>query len=548
MNAAPRAGRVRVLGERVVARIAAGEAIGRPRNAVKELLDNALDSGASHIQIEIAAGGYDLVAVHDNGSGVLAVDAGLLFTRHATSKLTEADDLLGLTTLGFRGEALASLAAVAETCVRTRSREEVAGTRVGASYGAREVPAPIGRQPGTSVEVWNLFQRHPVRRGAAEPAAEAAAIRRLVAHMALARSDVAFELRVDGRTALHSEVGTLRDVFARVYGDVGHMLDIGPISDSLAVVEGLASGPRAHRGRRDELVLVVNGRLCDVSDVRAAIERAYADVLPKRRYPVAVLRLIVPTMRVDANVHPAKEQVVLRDGRLIAELVERELRALLGRSAYYVSDRRRLALQAADLPALRAAERGDDYVAGGWGAREVAAGTLPRLRLVGQTDDTLIICESELGTLLIDQHRAHERVIFDRLVVGESVAADPPVELCVHPLDAARLRDHADELSGAGWRINIDGDRIVVRAAPIDVEPDDLMAIFYRLTIEDAGTILAEAACHAAIRKRRPLTPAAAFELLEALTACANPVTCPHGQPIVVRLDRGFLERQFEWR
>jgi DNA mismatch repair protein MutL len=473
--------------------------------------------------------------------------------RHATSKLADAEDLLGVGTLGFRGEALASLATVAETQLRTRQRNAAAGTRVVAAFGARQTPQPIGRQPGTSVEVRDLFRRLPVRRAAAEPSAEAAAIRRLVGHLALSRPEIAFELRVDGRLALRcGGLGAnLRDVFEATHGyaAAAQMLDFGPLHDELGRVSGLVSGPGAHRGRRDELVIIVNGRLCAALEIQAAIERAYAQTLPKRRYPLVVLRLDVPPGRVDANVHPPTERVALRDGALLAETLERELRALLGRTTYRVSERRRLAMQAADLPGLRAAEHAASYVGSeSWRQREIAAGALPRLRVVGQIEDTLIVCESELGTLLVDQHRAHERVIYDRLISGESTPIDPPESVALETLELARLHDQLHELSAAGWRIDTRLAGVSVTAVPADLLPADLPAILARAQLEDAGTLLAEAACHAAIRKRRPLQPAAAVELLTALTNCANPVSCPHGQPIVVRLDRAFLERQFEWR
>ena len=283
-------------------------------------------------------------------------------------------------------------------------------------------------------------------------------------------------------------------------------------------------------------------------DLQAAIERAYAQTLPRRRYPLVVLHISVPPGRVDANVHPSKERVALRDGALWAETLERELRALLGRTTYRVSERRRLALEAADLPGLRAAERGDVRRGHGWGLHEIAVGTLPRLRVVGQIEDTLIVCESDLGTLLVDQHRAHERVIFERLMAGETVEVDPPATLALSAIDLARVYERFDELTAGGWRITRRDNAVDVRGVPPEFAPDDLPAILSRAELENTGTLLAEAACHAAIRKRRPITPAAALELLSALTGCANPVTCPHGQPIVVRLDRAFLERQFEWR
>jgi DNA mismatch repair protein MutL len=543
---------IQVLPAAVVAKIAAGEVIGRPSAAVKELLDNALDSGAAHIDVEIVSGGYDLIAVHDDGCGIPAADAALVFTRHATSKLAGPDDLAGIATLGFRGEALASLAAVAEVRVRTRQPGAPAGTSIHVAPDGELDIRPVARQPGTSVEAWGLFHRYPVRRNAADPIAETAAIRRLVGQLALIHTGVEFTLLADERPLLRTAGRSARVVFGQVHGDdaLSHLLDFGPLEAAGATIAGLVSGPGAHRGRRDELVLGVNGRLCGVAELLAAVERAYADVLPRRRYPYAVLRVELPPERVDANVHPAKERVTLRDTRRLAEALERELRALLGRTTYRISERRRLALEAADLPGLRAAERGAGYATGpGWGGRDVEAGSLPRLRVVGQIEDTLIVCESELGTLLVDQHRAHERVIYERLLTSESVTHDPPWIVRLSPSAATRLADHYDELAATGWRVDLhDAERALVHAAPPDFTPGDLEAVVSRFMLEDSATILAAAACHAAIRKRRPLTPEAAVELLEALTATPMPATCPHGQPIVIRLDHDFLERQFGWR
>jgi DNA mismatch repair protein MutL len=541
---------IQVLAPDLVARIAAGEVITRPRAAVRELVDNALDAGATRIEVEIESGGYNLIAVHDDGIGISSADASLIFTRHATSKLRALDGLASICTLGFRGEALASLASVADVEIRTRGVGEVIGARIVSTHGDCAV-TPLVRQAGTSIEARRLFSRYPVRRGAAEPASEARAIRRVITHLALVRPEVGFTLRTDGRLTLISTGGTLRDAFAEVVGSdaLPHLLDIDCLPCESVRVRGVSSGPAVHRSSREGIVLAINGRLCDVPEIRKGIERAYVDILPRQRFPHAILSLDIPPAQVDVNVHPAKERVIVHGGREIAQGLERELRTTLGKTTHLVTAKRSLALRAADLPGLRAGEQGDAYDASGWGGRVVAAGSLPELRVVGQIEDTLIVCETDLGTLLIDQHRAHERVIFERLLSDQSIMLPDAVLLAIPARVWATLDARSDDLRGAGWQWSEFGaDQILVSACPDGLAPDDLIPIAERFAAETAHSILAAAACHAAIRKRRPLTPETALALLRHLTQTSTPTTCPHGQPIVINLSHSFLEQQFGWR
>jgi DNA mismatch repair protein MutL len=542
---------IQVLPDPVVARIAAGEVITRPRAAVKELVENAIDAGSTRIDIAIRAGGYDLIAVHDDGCGIRSTDAPLVFTRHATSKLTQLDGLETIATLGFRGEALASMAAVGDATIRTRRASEPVGTAITSTCDGAGVVRAVARQPGTSVELRDLFLRFPVRRGSGDPAAEGKAIRRLVGHFALAQPEIGFTLRSEERLALETPGSELRSAFGALngYEALAHMLDLGPLRLADARIHGIVSAPSTHRGNRDGIVIAVNGRLCVVQELQRAVERAYAEVLPRHRYPHVALLVDVPANLVDVNVHPSKERVVLRQGRELAALLEAELRARLGRTAHLVGEKRSLALQVGDLPGLRAGEQGIAYAASGWGGRMVEAGSLPRLRIAGHVDDTLIVCECELGTLLVDQHRAHERVIYERLLAGEIVELEEPLPLTLTPGVMHLLDGHAEDLQRSGWSWSeLGGLQIAVRACPAGISADDLIAIVERFARESEPSILAAAACHAAIRKRRPISPDGAAELLQALTMTSTPTTCPHGQPIVVNLDRTFLERQFGWR
>ncbi|MCO5177029.1 MAG: DNA mismatch repair endonuclease MutL [Thermomicrobiales bacterium] len=537
---------IRVLPPALVQRIAAGEVITQPRAAVRELIDNALDADSTRVEIEIVSGGYDLIVVHDNGHGIAAEDGDLLFARHATSKLASADGLDAVRTLGFRGEALASLAAVGDVEVSTRHADEQVGFRL-TSGGAL---SPLARQTGTTVTVRQLFSRYPVRREAATPVTEARAIRRLITQLALIRPKVSWVLRVDGRMVLLTTGGGLRNVLMTLEGDKArHLLDLGPLDVDGVRIQGLADGPNPTSGRSDGILLSVNGRLCDVPELRRAIARAYAEVLPRQRTPRVILTIEVDPARVDANVHPAKERVAIHDVAAITGPLFGELRAMLGRTAHSVSGQRSLALDLGRLTSSGMAEDRGHYAANGWQTRNIPAGSLPALRVVGQIADTLIVCESEIGTLLIDQHRAHERVIYERLMAGESVEADEPVRIAIPPRFVSALEACTADALLSGWRWTEFGlDDVLVTAAPVDMEPADLPDVLAQLSAEPKHDIAAAAACHAALRKRRPLSPTTAVALIEALTQTRTPATCPHGQPIVLNLDHDFLERQFGWR
>ena len=470
----------------------------------------------------------------------------LVLTRHATSKLDGNGALDGITTLGFRGEALASLAAVAQVEIRSRHCDESTGARI-----TNANVEWIARQPGTSVEARSLFATSPVRRRSAEPTSEARAIRRFVAAAAVAWPQIGFTLRSEGRVTIQTTGGTLESAMLAIYGDDATLglLDVGPITGTWYDVRGLVSGPGASRGNRDGIVLTVNGRLCTAPELQRAVERAYAEVLPRQRFPYATLAITTDLGRVDVNVHPAKERVVILGAREIADRLDQELHTILSRTAHRVAEKRSLALQLGKLPGLQAAESSPTYAAQSWTDHLIEAGSLPRLRLVGHVEDTLIVCESDAGTLLIDQHRAHERVIFERLIASAPQPLDTPVPitLTIEQLDLLDLQ--RDGLHATGWRLTDLGHASYqIDATPPDLSPDDLPHVLSRFAAEDTHSILAASACHAAIRKRRPLTPTAAIELLTALTQTSTPTTCPHGQPIVIALDRTFLEQQFGWR
>ncbi|RIK39556.1 MAG: DNA mismatch repair endonuclease MutL [Chloroflexi bacterium] len=542
---------IRVLPPTVAARIAAGEVITRPLSVVRELVDNALDAGARHIDIELSQGGYDLIAVHDDGGGICSADCQLLGIRHATSKLP-LDAVLEISTLGFRGEALASIFAVADVEIRTRVSDEALGTRVTREAEMPIQRAPIARRTGTSVEVKRLFRRMPVRRNSADPASEQRLILRWVTTCALVNPAVGFTLRNDDRVLFSSRPAAFQEALENAWGAsvAQRLLPFGPLLCGDVQFDGVISGPSTHRSRRDQVVVSVNGRMCSVPELSQALERVWREHLPRGRYPYLVLRICAPPAAIDVNIHPSKDVVAMSAVSGLAALVERELHAVLGRALYQPADTVRLVLRDSSLDGHSASEATAGYETGtGWGQRIVEAGSLPRLRIVGQVDDTLIVCETANGALLIDQHRAHERVIFERLRDRSQQRFAPPIPLHLSGHALRLVEERNDELNDAGWIIELcPPHSAILHACPVGFEPGDLIGILEHAGTESNAPFLAAVACHNAIRKRQPLTVDAAEALLAALTLTTNPTTCPHGQPIILQLDHRFLERQFVWR
>ena len=554
---------IRVLAPDVAERIAAGEVIDRPAAVVRELVENALDAGGREVTVELRGGGLELIRVSDDGCGMPADELELAFRRHATSKIEAFDDLLRLGTLGFRGEALPSVAAVAEVSVLSRLAEEEMGASLTVRGGEVVRRGRAARQPGTTVAVRQLFQNVPARlkflpAGRAESLLVAALVRRY----ALAHPEVRFALLLDGRPSFRSGgLGTVEAAIADVYGPVvaETMLRL-EASDGGARVEGWLSGRTVTRPGRGQVTLVVNGRLAASRGLVAALEAAYRPLLPRGRHPIALVRIEVPPSELDANVHPAKSEVRLAREGEVAEALARSVRETLGRAPARPSLDEEFALgprqQPLPTPRRRVfAERGVGY------GDEAPAGPLAGGRVVAQVGGTLIVVDGPRGVLLVDQHRAHERVIYQRLRertgprAGEGQSLLEPVVLELSAVQAARLEARLPFLEALGFSCQRFGDReYLVRAVPALPEAEELASGLGALLEEAAGEgedwrdrLMTALACRAALRRGRPLAEAEMGELVRQLAATDAPATCPHGSPIILALSAAFLERQFGW-
>ena len=469
---------IKVLDPKVVSRIAAGEVVEKPASVVKELVENSLDAGSSQISIEVRGGGISLIRVTDNGAGIPPGEVGLAFDRYATSKISSLEDLESILSLGFRGEALPSIAAVAQVDIVTCASGEPAGTYLSLIGGTIVGRGSLGRARGTAVTVRNLFRQVPARlKFLKSVATENGHIANVVSQYALAFPEVKFSLSIDGRAALRTPgSGRLIDSIVEVYGAevAGHMIEIGgEAKASSPQVVGMVGSPKVSRSGRGQLSFFVNRRWVNSRLLARAVEEAYHGLLMSGKHPVAVINIWLPTQEVDVNIHPTKSEVKFRNEHLVFSAVHRAVRQALVEKmpvprieevavAYESPSRQVFPPPAQVRPASPAP----------W-APEVPTSPLPVLRVLGQLDNSYIIAEGPDGLYLIDQHAAHERVLFDNIEHQRSQREIEiqgllePMTLEVSPRQGEVLRSHYDDLAEFGFAIEPFGDRtFLVRAVP----------------------------------------------------------------------------------
>ncbi|HJX12696.1 MAG TPA: DNA mismatch repair endonuclease MutL, partial [Dehalococcoidales bacterium] len=552
-----------------VAQIAAGEVVERPASVVKELVENALDAGATRISVEVKGGGVDLIRVTDNGSGIPSDQVALAFERHATSKINSPRDLHNINSLGFRGEALPSIAAVAGVEVVTGADGEAAGTYISLEGGDVISQKKQSRTRGTTVTVRQLFKRVPARLKFLKSAAtENGRIAEVVSQYALACPGVAFTLTADDREKLRSTGrGRLLDSIIDVYGAAlaDRMLPVtgGPDGnvDPDIRVTGMVGSPELGRAGRGNLSFFVNRRWVSSRLLAYAVEEAYRGLLMTGKHPVAVLNIDLPPGEVDVNIHPAKSEVKFRNDGDVFRAVQRAVRRALVAQAPVP----RIEEVAA---AYRApAARGETL----WPVepRESPApppepppallSTLPVLRVVGQVMNAYIVAEGPDGLYVIDQHAAHERIRFERVreqrerQKPEVQGLLEPATYEVTPRQDAVMRDGIDTLAGFGFALEPFGERAyLVRAVPAMVGSDwssMLPELLDGLAGEERSRweerIVASIACHGAVRSGQALSHDEMRALVRDLEKCASPHTCPHGRPTIIRLSSTQLEREF---
>ncbi len=550
----------------VASRIAAGEVVERPSSVVKELVENSLDAGASKIDIECRRGGIDLICVADNGSGIPASQVELAFQRYATSKIDSIDDLVNVRSLGFRGEALPSIAAVADVEVSTRAAGEELGNYVYLHGGTVAQSEGRPRAIGTTIAVRRLFRHFPARlKFLKSEGTENGHSALVVSQYALAFPLVSFSLLLEDRLALRSPgSGDARDVVAQLYGSelARAMVPVELSADSL-VITGLVAPASLSRAGRGHQSTFVNHRWVRSPLLQRAIDDAYRGLLPEGRHAIAVLDIQLPADRVDVNVHPSKAQVKFADEQLLFRHVRDAVSAALGKTRI-ASEAQHLATPgtAARQTAWSVSEQEPLGSSFGTFSMAPSAGStsLPPLRILGQILTTYIVAEGPDGMYVIDQHAAHERVVYDRLLKQHGAHSPEiqgllePLTIELSPAEDAALSGLMDELATLGFALEPFGARThLLRSIPASLADSDVAATL-RGILQDMSQggqgesfeRLAESiACHASVRAGQQLTPEEMRQLVRQLEECAQPRTCPHGRPTIVHFSVPQLEKLF---
>lgn len=580
---------IHVLPPDVAAKIAAGEVIERPVSVAKELMENAIDAGADDIRLETAQGGRRLIRVSDNGCGIASAEVELAFARHATSKLDSAEDLYRLRTLGFRGEALASIAAVSRLTLSTRTADEEVGTVIRIEGGTIISREGQGRPAGTVVQVENLFFNTPARlKFLRSDPTEAGHIARLVSSYSLAYPEKRFSLQHNDRLILRTTgSGSLYEAIVAIHGlDVAEQVLELPRpegAERLVQVWGYIGPPALHRADRQELVFFVNRRWIQDNALAYAVTEAYRTLLPTGRHPLVVLNIALPPEEVDVNIHPTKREVRFRQAREVFSAVQKVVRTTLmaqrpvpviisaipsapgwGQRSPF-PERRPLSAEQARL-ALEAQRTGETpllqrEMGGLTTTQPQPAQRLPMLRVLGQVAQTYIIAEGPGGMYLMDQHAAHERIRYEELVVQRGQGGvvsqellDPtPVELS--PQQATLLEAHLEALDAYGFEIvPFGGTTFLVKRVPASLTGQEVLAAIMEM-VEAAqsggagysweeGTLIT-LSCHTAVRAGQTLSLEEMRDLVRQLERATLPHSCPHGRPTMVHLSQAQLAKEF---
>ncbi|TET18329.1 MAG: DNA mismatch repair endonuclease MutL [Dehalococcoidia bacterium] len=563
---------IRVLDQEIVSRIAAGEVVERPASVVKELVENSLDAGASQISIEVRGGGVSLIRVMDNGAGIPSGEAELAFDRYATSKIGSLDDLESILSLGFRGEALPSIAAVAQVDIVTRAADEPVGTYLSLRDGAVVNRESQGRSQGTTVTVKNLFRKVPARlKFLKSLATENSHIANIVSRYALAFPEVKFALFIDGRATLRTPgSGQLIDSIIEVYGlevaqNILEIKDKGWESGtavSSPLVTGMVGSPAISRSNRDYLSLFVNRRWTNSRLLAWAVEEAYHGLLMQGKHPVAVINISLSPNEVDVNIHPTKTEVKFQNEHAVFSAVQKAVRqALIKLMPVPKIEEVATIYGAPSVPrqGLPVSIGSDSGLTPSLSvAPPTPAVTLPALRILGQLLSSYIIAEGPDGLYLIDQHAAHERILFEKIKdqrLRQEIEVQgllEPVTFEVNPKQEEVLKSHCENLAEFGFSIEPFGERtFLVRAVPALLSNKD-WAEMVRGLLDSGGDkgdwvekIAISIACHSAVKAGQVLTDDEMRELVRQLEQVAIPHTCPHGRPTMIRLSLGQLGKEF---
>lgn len=567
---------IKVLSQDIALKIAAGEVVERPFSVVKELLENSIDAHAAEINIQIENGGRRLILVEDNGDGIPVSEAGLALERYATSKISAIEDLESILSLGFRGEALASIAAVSRLTLQTKNCNEDVGIHLTVEGGDIINEEPVGLNNGTKIIVQDLFYNVPARRKFLKSErTERRIIKNLVARYALYYSNIRFQLMIEDKTVLSTNGnGKRREVLSQVY-DVAtakDMLDLKVVDEYLSL-EGFISPTSVSRSNRREIFFFINGRLISDASLTAAVTKAYQNLLMVGRYPIAVLFLKIDPRQVDVNVHPTKAEIRFQESHRIFSLIHSAVRKTI--SAF--SDVPHIAPSIWNTSVNTSREIDPAWHFSGEAERiipldeeestesveshESRLVNVPLLRLIGQIGRTYLVAEGPDGLYLIDQHAAHERVLFERFLKNPAnddaqYLLEPVIVQLPRHLDGD-LQNQLDILTKFGFKIeNFGLSTYKIIAVPLVIKHLDPQEAFISALEEDeedkslleeakANKMITRICKRAAVKGGQVLSVEEQEKLVRDLEACELPRTCPHGRPTMIHLSVDTLERQF---
>jgi len=561
---------IRILDSQVVSKIAAGEVVERPASVVKELVENALDAAASQITVELQGGGVHLIRVTDNGSGISADEVELAFARHATSKLSEVPDLEKISSLGFRGEALPSIAAVADVDIVTMTADDTAASYLRLSNGKVVSREKRSRPTGTTISVHHLFRHFPARlKFLKSTTTENSHVVNLLTQYALSFPGVKFTLLVDGRTSLRTTgSGNLREAVMEIYGleTARQMLEM-ETSEQGYTVTGLVSPISLSRSSRNYLSFFINRRLVRSLLLTRAVEDAYHGSLMTGRHPIAVINLAIPLPEVDVNVHPTKIEVKFQNSQAVYSVVSKAVRTAIAVTPPLEMKSGKVQPAAAPLftqPASGGTASAPTYTPAPPPievARNGSSAAVPVLRVMGQLSNSYIMAEGPEGLYLIDQHAAHERIIFDKVSAQRSrqkvevQGLLEPLTIELSPSQENMLSASSELLSGFGFNLeHFGGSSYLLRAVPAVVAGANLMEAITSLLDSLAEgkdpqkqeeAVLMSLACHGSIRAGQQLSFEEMRGLIRQLEETSSPRTCPHGRPTMIYLSSRQLQKEF---
>jgi DNA mismatch repair protein MutL len=577
--------KIQILPDHVAQAIAAGEVVERPASVVKELIENAIDAGASEIVVELKTGGLQLIRISDNGEGIDPEDIPVALQRYATSKIREAEDLYAIDTLGFRGEALPSIAAVSQMTLKTRTPQSMSGTKAVCEGGEIKSIAEVGCPIGTEVEVSNIFFNIPVKRKFLKSIQTE--LRHSLSHflrLSLSHPSISFRFIHDGRV-LHehlraeSPVVRLEAILGREIYD--HLQPV-EFEDGEIRIAGFASLPSFSKGNAEGIHLYVNRRFIKDRMIYKAIVEAYRHVIPGGRFPIVILFLTLPPSAIDVNVHPTKAEVKFRDPERVFRTVHGALSSLhaptspLTKEAYEEGQRvvppsrvrpfptLPLQLHPVQIPSV-GEDRGASPMVQETGSPEWKVERKTGWRLLGQVQGTYILCEAEEGLIFIDQHAAHERLLFEEYKEAYKAGTLSserlliPVVMELSTEESFILMAHLEAFQSMGFEIDPIGERTyAIRSTPSFADQRDpkemVREILDELSFlkregrgtEAIQTMLVTLACHSAVRGNFALRREEMGELVESLYPFPLSTTCPHGRPIFFVIPPGELAKQFK--